>query len=86
MRSWLSRSPLLLRRCASGVDTAVTFPWILAGSWAGHTQIITSLAVWVAVPLVGGLLRTARGGELGATTRAGRTDSPAHTWVSANRC
>jgi ABC-2 type transport system permease protein len=43
------------------VDTATTSDWILHGHWAGHTaQILTSVGIWVALPLVTGLARTLR--------------------------
>ena len=43
------------------VDTATTSNWILHGEWSGHTaQILTSVAIWVALPLLAGLSRTLR--------------------------
>ena len=43
------------------VDTATTSNWILHGEWSGHTaQILTSVAIWVALPLLAGLARTLR--------------------------
>jgi ABC-2 type transport system permease protein len=43
------------------VDTATTSDWILHGEWAGHTaQILTSVGIWVALPLLTGLARTLR--------------------------
>jgi ABC-2 type transport system permease protein len=43
------------------VDTATTSDWILHGQWSGHTaQILTSIAIWVALPLLAGLGRTLR--------------------------
>lgn len=43
------------------VDPTTTFGWILRGEWAGHgSQIATSLAIWIAVPMAAGLARTLR--------------------------
>jgi hypothetical protein len=43
------------------VDTATTFEWILHGEWSQHTaQILTSLAIWIILPLLAGLSRTMR--------------------------
>jgi hypothetical protein len=41
------------------VDTATTSNWILQGEWSGHTaQILTSVGIWVLLPLLAGLSRT----------------------------
>jgi ABC-2 type transport system permease protein len=46
---------------AEWIDSSTTFDWILQGEWSGHTpQIVMSVAVWVAAPLVAGLVRTVR--------------------------
>ena len=43
------------------VDTATTSNWILHGEWSGHTaQILTSVGIWVLLPLLVGLSRTVR--------------------------
>jgi len=43
------------------LDTSTTFTWVQNGELSGHTpQILVSVAVWVAVPLALGLVRTAR--------------------------
>jgi ABC-2 type transport system permease protein len=43
------------------LDTAQTYRYILASDWNGHTgPILVSLAVWVALPLVLGTVRTLR--------------------------
>jgi ABC-2 type transport system permease protein len=43
------------------VDTATTSQWILHGEWSGHTaQILTSVGIWVLLPLLVGLARTMR--------------------------
>jgi hypothetical protein len=43
------------------VDPTTTLTWILHGEWSGHTApILTSLAVWLAIPLAAGLTRTLR--------------------------
>ena len=43
------------------VDTATTSNWILHAEWSGHTaQIVTSIGIWVLLPLVVGLSRTLR--------------------------
>jgi hypothetical protein len=46
---------------AEWVDASTTFNWVLLGEWSGHTaQILLSVAVWIAVPVAVGLLRTIR--------------------------
>jgi ABC-2 type transport system permease protein len=48
-------------RIGDWVNTGQTFGWVLAGQWAGHgAQIVTSTALWVALPLAFGLIRTVR--------------------------
>jgi ABC-2 type transport system permease protein len=48
-------------RVGDWVNTGQTFGWVLAGQWAGHgAQIATSTALWVALPLAFGLIRTLR--------------------------
>ena len=43
------------------VDSATTSDWILHGEWSGHTaQILTSVGIWVLLPLLVGLSRTLR--------------------------
>jgi ABC-2 type transport system permease protein len=43
------------------VDTATTSGWILHGEWSGHTaQIVTSIGIWVLLPLLVGLSRAMR--------------------------
>jgi len=46
---------------AEWIDSTTTFNWLLTGDSAGHLpQILVSVALWVAVPLAAGLLRTVR--------------------------
>jgi len=46
---------------ANWIDQTTTFGWLLNGQWSGHTaQILFSVALWVAVPLAAGLVRTVR--------------------------
>jgi ABC-type transport system involved in multi-copper enzyme maturation permease subunit len=46
---------------AEWIDTTTTFNWVLLGQWSGHApQILFSIALWVAVPLAAGLVRTVR--------------------------
>jgi ABC-2 type transport system permease protein len=48
-------------RAGDWVNTGQTFGWVLAGQWAGHgAEIATSTALWVALPLAFGLIRTIR--------------------------
>lgn len=42
-------------------DTSITFTWILEGSWAGQVgQILSTVVLWVALPLAAGAVRTIR--------------------------
>ena len=46
---------------AEWLDYTTTFTWLLNGAWSGHTpQILVSVAIWVAIPLAAGLVRTVR--------------------------
>ena len=46
---------------AEWLDYSTTFNWVLNAEWSGHgTQILTSVILWVAIPLTAGLLRTLR--------------------------
>ena len=46
---------------AGWLDYTTTLTWLLNGQWSGHTtQILTSMVLWVAVPLSIGLVRTVR--------------------------
>jgi ABC-type transport system involved in multi-copper enzyme maturation permease subunit len=50
-------SPLV----ADWIDTSKPWTWVLDNEWAGHVpQISFSIAIWVAVPLAAGVLRTIR--------------------------
>jgi hypothetical protein len=51
----------VLKSVAEWIDTSTTFAWLLQGQWSGHTpQILFSVALWIAVPLAAGLVRTVR--------------------------
>ena len=46
---------------ADWLDYSTAFNWLLHGEWAGHTtQVLSSVVLWIAVPLAAGLVRTAR--------------------------
>ena len=46
---------------AEWIDSTTTFNWLLTGDSAGHLpQILVSVMIWVALPLVAGLIRTVR--------------------------
>jgi ABC-2 type transport system permease protein len=46
---------------AEWLDYTTAFTWLLHARWAGHTaQILTAVALWIAIPLALGLLRTGR--------------------------
>jgi ABC-2 type transport system permease protein len=50
---------LALTSVRDWVDTARTFGWMLHGDWSGHLpQILTSIGIWVVLPLAAGLVRT----------------------------
>jgi hypothetical protein len=52
---------LALTSVRDWVDTARTFGWMLQGEWSGHApQILTSIGIWVLLPLSAGLVRTLR--------------------------
>lgn len=52
---------MVLRGIRDWIDTGVTLAWILEGDWGANTpKILTSLAVWIVLPLVAGLVRTSR--------------------------
>jgi ABC-type transport system involved in multi-copper enzyme maturation permease subunit len=46
---------------ADWLDYSTAFNWLLNGEWSGHaSQILVSMILWVAIPLVAGLVRTVR--------------------------
>lgn len=52
---------LALKDVRNWFDADVTFDWILTGSWTGNLgPILTTLALWVALPLAAGAVRTNR--------------------------
>lgn len=52
---------LALKDVRNWFDSDVTFDWILTGSWTGNLgPILTTLALWVALPLAAGAVRTIR--------------------------
>lgn len=52
---------LALKSVADWIDMSTTFNWVLLGEWSGHVpQIAVSVALWIAIPLVLGVLRTVR--------------------------
>jgi len=58
---WTVLSIGVFEKIGRWLDTTQTFGWVLAGSWDGHTgPILTSTAVWVALPLATGAARTLR--------------------------
>lgn len=43
------------------IDTETTWNWVLDNDWSGHVpQILFSIVLWVAVPLIAGVVRTIR--------------------------
>jgi ABC-type transport system involved in multi-copper enzyme maturation permease subunit len=43
------------------IDPSTTLDWALNGEWGGHTpQILVSVVLWIAAPLVLGVIRTVR--------------------------
>jgi len=52
---------LAMKSLRDWVDSSTTFNWVLEGNWSGHTaQILTTTALWVALPLAAGAVRTIR--------------------------
>jgi hypothetical protein len=50
-----------LQHAGEWVNTGQTFGWMLSGQWSGHgAQIATSAALWTALPLAIGAVRTIR--------------------------
>lgn len=50
-------SPLI----SEWIDTSSAWTWVLESDWAGHVpQIAFSFAIWVAIPLAAGVVRTVR--------------------------
>lgn len=50
-----------VQQAGNWVDTTQTFGWVLSGQWSGHlAQIASCAAIWVALPLVIGTVRTIR--------------------------
>lgn len=50
-----------IAKIGNWVDTTNTFGWVLTGAWVGHgPQIATSAAIWIALPLAIGIVRTIR--------------------------
>ncbi len=50
-----------LEKAGEWINTGQTFGWMLAGDWSGHVaQIAVSAALWIALPLAVGAVRTVR--------------------------
>jgi hypothetical protein len=50
-----------LQKAGDWINTGTTFGWMLAGDWSGHVgQIAVSAALWIALPLAVGTVRTVR--------------------------
>jgi ABC-2 type transport system permease protein len=50
-----------LERAGQWINTGETFGWILNGQWSGHAaEIAASAALWIALPLGIGTVRTIR--------------------------
>jgi ABC-2 family transporter protein len=50
-----------LEKAGDWLNTGQTFGWMLAGDWSGHAaQITVSAALWIALPLAVGTVRTVR--------------------------
>ena len=50
-----------LEKAGDWINTGQTFGWMLAGDWSGHAaQIAVSAALWIALPLAVGTVRTVR--------------------------
>jgi hypothetical protein len=50
-----------LEKAGEWINTGETFGWVLTGQWSGHAaQIAASAAIWIALPLAFGAIRTIR--------------------------
>jgi ABC-2 family transporter protein len=50
-----------LEKAGDWLNTGTTFGWVLTGDWSGHVaQIAVSAALWIALPLAVGTVRTVR--------------------------
>lgn len=50
-----------LKDVGKWIDTGTTFNWMLEGEWSGHVpNILVSAVLWLVLPLIFGLVRTAR--------------------------
>jgi ABC-2 type transport system permease protein len=50
-----------LEKAGNWINTGQTFGWMLEGDWSGHAaQITVSAALWIALPLAVGTVRTVR--------------------------
>jgi ABC-2 type transport system permease protein len=50
-----------LEKAGDWINTGQTFGWMLTGDWSGHAaQITVSAALWIALPLAVGAIRTVR--------------------------
>jgi ABC-type transport system involved in multi-copper enzyme maturation permease subunit len=50
-----------LQKAGDWINTGTTFGWMLAGDWSGHVaQIAVCAALWIALPLAVGTIRTVR--------------------------
>jgi hypothetical protein len=48
-------------KAGAWINTGQTFGWVLNGQWSGHgAQIAVSAALWIALPLTLGTVRTIR--------------------------
>jgi ABC-2 type transport system permease protein len=57
----ISMIGLAVKGARDWFDSSITFTWILEGSWTGHLgPIATTTALWVALPLAAGAVRTIR--------------------------
>jgi ABC-2 type transport system permease protein len=50
-----------LQKAGDWINTGTTFGWVLVGDWSGHVaQIAVCAALWIALPLAVGTVRTVR--------------------------
>jgi hypothetical protein len=50
-----------LQKAGDWINTGTTFGWVLTGDWSGHgAQIAVCAALWIALPLAVGTVRTTR--------------------------